>query len=427
MRRIVKAFSFKRDKPNDSKPSPDAPPAVIANSVHVTTRKGRKPSHSLRIKSFTSISSSAQAPASSPITSSPSTPQLSVNSDHPHSSSSSSSAGSVDINPQTPDDEHMGGVPSTRRNKWSLWPIHKRAPSAAAKDLSKAWPDPPSITHAITPRDISPLIHRTAGLESKADFEDVIDDLSTGSENEAVSGTFDHPHTFPVRLPPPVSPAAARQNMRVLIDYKLQPIPVSYPLASSSAAPLYPRSSNGSINLPRKRSIRYNMFQKRLLQRMEETSSDTAPFPYVVANRKPVPIESLSSLPTHVTVWPSKALHVSTFSVGLKRWITRPCFEETHSDYFLSEDGVKARPIIGSSLGVATIEYSETLDILAYPDYYASDTAVAKTDIPVVTVVPPSSQLNSEIASSPQPPSSTSHMSCMFTIILSSSTYPDRL
>lgn len=416
MRRIVKAFSFKRDKPHDSKPSTDVPPAVIADSGHVTTRKGRKSSHSLRIKSFTSISSSAQAPATSPITSSPSTPQLSVNSDHPHSSSSSSSAGSVDINPQTPDDEHMGGIPSTQRSRWSIWPTNKRAPAAAAKDSSKAWPDLPSISHAITPGDISPLTHRAAGAEFKTDY-DVVDDLSTGSVNEAVSVAFDQSHSFPEHRPPHVSPAAARQNMRVSIENKLRPIPVSYPLASSPAAPMYPRSCNSSINLPRKRSIRYNMFQKRLLRRVEEIPSDVASFPYIVTNRISVPIESMASLPAHVTVWPSKSLHVSAVSVGIKRWINRPCFEETHSEYLPSGDGVKARRVTGSSsLGVAAIEYSETLDILAYPDYYSSDTP-AKTDVPLVTVVPPSSQLNSEIAPSPQPPSSASHMSRMSIII----------
>ncbi|KAF8351378.1 hypothetical protein F5887DRAFT_205311 [Amanita rubescens] len=161
MRRFVKALSFKRDKQDDSEPTQDA---SSANGALVTTRKGRKSSHSLRIKSFTSISSSTQAPAFSPITSSPSTPQLSVNSDHPHSSSASSSAGSVENNPQTPDDEHMGGVPSTLRNKWNM-----------------AWPDSPSISHAIRPSDVSPLLHRTAEGEPKADFYDILDDMLTGS------------------------------------------------------------------------------------------------------------------------------------------------------------------------------------------------------------------------------------------------------
>lgn len=309
----------------------------------------------------------------------------------------------------------MGGVPSTQRSKWSIWPTNKRVPTAAAKDSSKAWPDLPSISHAITPSDISPLIHRVAGGEFKTDYD--VDDLSTGSVNEAVSGAFDHPHSFPVHRPQHVSPAAARQNMRVSIENKLRPIPVSYPLASSPAAPMYPRSCNSSINLPRKRSIRYNMFQKRLLRRVEETPSDVASFPYVVTSHKPVPIESMASLPAHVTVWPSKSLHVTAVSVGIKRWINRPCFEETHSEYVPSGDGVKARRVTGSSLGVAAIEYSETLDILAYPDYYTSDTPVGKTDVPLVTVIPPSSQLNSEIPPSLQPPSSASHMSRMSTII----------
>ena len=417
MRRFVKALSFKRDKQDDYKPTQDA---SSSNGSLVTTRKGRKPSHSLRIKSFTSISSSTQAPASSPITSSPSTPQLSVNSDHPHSSSASSSAGSVEINPQTPDDEHMGVVPSTLRNKWNMWVVNKKTPTAAAKDLtqplSKAWPDSPSISHAIRPSDVSPLLHQTAEGEPKADYYDVLDDMLTGSENEAVSDAFDHSHSIPVHRPPP---ATARQNMRVLIESKLQPIPVSYPHASPSTGPFYPRSCNASTELPRNRSMRYNLFQKRLLRRVEETPSDAMSFPYVVTSREPIPIDPLASLPAHVTPWPSQELQISTFSVGIRRWIKRHCFEDKNSEYLPSEEGVQARRITGSSLGVAALEYSEILDILAYPDDYASDTSAAKTDVPVVTIVPPSSQLNSEPASSSQLPSSPSHMSRTFIIFLS--------
>jgi hypothetical protein len=310
----------------------------------------------------------------------------------------------------------MGGVPSTLRNKWNMWVI-KKTPTAAAKDLtqplSRAWPDSPLISHAIRPSDVSPLLHRTAEGEPKADFYDILDDMLTGSENEAVSGAFDRPHS-PVHRPSYVSPAAARQNMRVLIESKLQPIPVSYPHASPSTGPFYPRSCNASTELPQKRSIQYNLFQKRLLRRVEETPSDA--IPYVVTSREPIPIDPLASLPAHVTVRPSE-LQISAFSVGIRRWIKRDCFEDKYGEYLPSEEGVQARRITGSSFGVAALEYSEILDILAYPDDYVSDTS-ARTDVPVVTIVPPSSQLNSETASTSQLPSSPSHMSRTFIIFL---------
>ncbi|KAF8351377.1 hypothetical protein F5887DRAFT_1069095 [Amanita rubescens] len=133
------------------------------------------------------------------------------------------------------------------------------------------------------------------------------------------------------------------------------------------------------------------------------------PFPTVITSREPIPIDPLASLPAHVTVRPSE-LQITAFSVGIRRWIKRGCFEDKYSEYLPSEGGVQAQRITGSSLGVAALEYSEILDILAYPDYYVSDTS-AKTDVPVVTIVPPSSQLNSETASTSQLPSSLSHMS----------------
>jgi len=162
--------------------------------------------------------------------------------------------------------------------------------------------------------------------------------------------------------------------------------------------------------------MRYNLFQKRLLRRVEESASDAMSFPYVVTSGKPIPIDPLASLPGHVTVWPSKELQISAFSAGIRHWIKRDCFEDKYSEYLPSEEGVQVRRITGSSFGVAALEYSEILDILAYPDDYASDISAAKTDVPVVTVVPPSSQLNSETASSSQ--LSSSHMSRTFIIFL---------
>ncbi|KAK2466277.1 hypothetical protein APHAL10511_001919 [Amanita phalloides] len=416
MRRFVKALSFKCDRSENSNPDSHLPSSVAtSDNVHLTTKKGRKPSHSLRIRSIASISSSTQVPVISSITSS-STPQLSMSSDHPHSSSASSSAGSVDINPQTPEDEYMGGVPSTIRNKaWSFWVSNKNSFTATSKKLgrpmSKVRPDPPPISHTIIPSEPSIFLHRTYGGEAKAGIYDILDEASTGSENETGPKVFDRPHNVADSPQLYVNPADARQNMLVLIANKSRPVPVSYPLASSYVGPLYPRSCNNSSDLPRERSMRYSLFQKRLLRRLDETPPDAVSFPFVIRSRKPIPNDPLASLPLHVTVWPSKALQVNSFSIGIRRWVTRPCFEDTHCEYLPSEEGIVVQRVTGTSFGVAAIEFSEALDILAYPDYYTSDTPAAKADVPAVTIVPPSSQLNPETAPEPEPPSSTSVMS----------------
>ncbi|KAF8621657.1 hypothetical protein AX15_007671 [Amanita polypyramis BW_CC] len=406
MRRFVKAISFKRDKSDASTSDVDPPPAAT-NIIDVTNKKSRKPSHSLRIKSFIPISSSTQVPVASPPASSPSTPQLSVSSDHLHSSSASSSAGSVDISLQTPVDEHAGATLSTVKNKsWNMWVSNKRPAAAATKDsgrpLSRAWPDPPPISH---PSSVSTSSRWTSKGETGVGIEDGI---STRSENETSTGTYDQPHSITVHRPLHVSP---RQNVRALIENKRLPIPLSYPFASPSIGPIYPRSCNRTAELPRKRSMRYIMFQKRLSQRVDETPSNPVSFRSLVTNRRSMTVDVPASLPSDVTTWPSKTHQFTSFSLGVRRWISRPCFEDTHIEYLSSEEGFVTRRISGTSLGVAAIDYSDILDILAYPDYYTSDTPAARADLTDVTVIPPSTQLNPETSATLQPSPNSNLMS----------------
>lgn len=391
MRRFVKSLVFKRDKPDNQKSTSDCPPSSTSDDGHVISKKGRKAPHSLRIKSFISTTSSRARVASS-LASSPSTPQLSVNSDHVHSSSASSS-GSVDVNLQTPDDDRASLL---RYPTKDTWVVHKRASAVAVNDRtsreldrfsSKEWLDHPPQISQVVPAIDSPS--RKFVGESKPGIPDLADEALTGSDN-------DHLHVARVQT-------TVRENLRILIESKLVPVPVSHPLASSTG-PLYPRSCNRSADLPRENSMQYTLFQKRLLGRVNETSSDALSLP-IVTTRRSVSRDPLASLSPYDIPWPSKTLQITPYSVGVRRWIARPCFEDAHNVYFPSAEGIVARQVSGTSLGVPALDYSDALDTLADPSYYSPD--ASSTEIPIVTVVPPSTP---EMTLSPQPPSTTANL-----------------
>ncbi|KAM6495808.1 hypothetical protein JOM56_008514 [Amanita muscaria] len=394
MRRFVKSLVFKRDKPDNQKSTPDCPPSSTSDDGHVISKKGRKPPHSLRIKSFISTTSSRARVASS-LASSPSTPQLSVNSDHVHSSSASSS-GSVDVNLQTPDDDRASLL---RYPTKDTWVVHKSASAVSVRDRtsreldrlsSKEWLDHPPQISQVVPAIDSPS--RKFVGEFKPGIPDLADDALTGSDN-------DHLHVARVQMTLDV----VRENLRLLIESKLVPVPVSHPLASSTG-PLYPRSCNRNADLPRENSMQYTLFQKRLLGRINETSSDVLSLP-IVTTRRSVSRDPLASLSPYDIPWPSKTLQITPYSVGVRRWIARPCFEDAHNVYFPSSEGIVARQVSGTSLGVPALDYSDALDTLADPSYYSPD--ASSTEIPIVTVVPPSTP---EMTLSPQPPSTTANL-----------------
>ncbi|KAF8639723.1 hypothetical protein AX17_000985 [Amanita inopinata Kibby_2008] len=424
MRRFVKAFAFKRDNSDSSKQSHDSPSYNSTADAHAANKKNRKPPHSLSIKSHTSISASIQVPVMSPLTSSPSTPQLSVSGDHHHSSSASSSAGSVDLNLQTPDDEHGGILQSPVKNKpWNMWVINKKSSTLTSRDrrlkemggsLSKEWPAPPSISSQdVVPNDLSTLFQPISKGKTKPEaVDDIADETSTGSENDASLVIIDQMHYTGIPRSIPTSSASVRQNMRILIKNKLLPLPVSYPLASYPTAPLYPRSCNRSANLQRKRSIRFNLFQKRLLQRLDETTYDLMSILPLGTNRKPVLNSPPLSASPYDTEWPSKTLQVTSCSVGIRRWISRPCFEDTCILYLPSQGDIVSQQVTGTSLGVAALEYSEALDIMAGPDYFASDITTEPVSVTAATSIAPAViQVNSESVPSDQPAPSSSILS----------------
>ncbi|PFH52801.1 hypothetical protein AMATHDRAFT_46012 [Amanita thiersii Skay4041] len=412
MRRFVKALAFKREKPDDLKSLPDVSPHSTSDTP---TKKNRKQPHSLRIKSHPSFMASRQASTTSPLSSSPSTPQLSLSGDHPHSSAASSSAGSVSASLQTPDDDNLGISHTQVKSKaWNFWLVNKRATSVTSKDskdtsISKEWHEPllpsPDVMHSSLPTFLQ---SDTKGRIKAGALDDAF-------ASEVATSIVDTETRQTTR---PLSPALAKQHLRALINNKLHPPSVSYPFASHPSAPIFPRSCNKCTDLGRKRSIRYILFQRRLLRHLDKTKSDDLSIlPLSERPRLPLKHPLPAALPLDDIELPSKTMQVNPVSSGLRRWVSRPCFEDRYVVYSPSGDDIVSQSVTGPPLGVAEIEYSEALDVMAGVEFSDADLVndSVQPAIPPVSLSHPIVQVSAESALSRQVTSSNSNaLSCMF-------------
>jgi hypothetical protein len=114
--------------------------------------------------------------------------------------------------------------------------------------------------------------------------------------------------------------------------------------------------------------MRRLVLKRRLLQRLERLSVDDAAVILPFGSRSlPATIQA-PIRPDYEACFPSNTTLVFRASPGLRRWISRPCFEDRFSVFLPSDDGVRQSPVT-STLAVAALEYSDSLDILADPDF----------------------------------------------------------
>lgn len=88
-----------------------------------------------------------------------------------------------------------------------------------------------------------------------------------------------------------------------------------------------------------------------------------------------------------------KGHEVRTYSQGLQKWALRPCFEDRF-DVWIPEDGtgnIMRTHVTGTDFGVAALEISESLDILAGATFEESD------------LEPPSSNSSSSLLPTSEP------------------------
>ena len=114
---------------------------------------------------------------------------------------------------------------------------------------------------------------------------------------------------------------------------------------------LFPRSVSETSTLPRRRSLRIHVLKSAILHRYGnfkrcEQPCTLSDFPNI--SRPPVSYPS---------------------SPGIRRWLSRPCFEDRYVVYTPVDSGITCSQV-SASLPVAAIEYSDYLGIMADPSLH---------------------------------------------------------
>ncbi|KXN89662.1 hypothetical protein AN958_05529 [Leucoagaricus sp. SymC.cos] len=347
MRRLAAVFSSKRDK-SDSHRSDHShrPPQPAKKHLKIPLSIGF---------------SSPQVRTPSSITS---TPQLSSVSDHGQSSGSSS--GSASLSLPTPEDDGQAaslGRNATRRS-WRDWLGGKR---------SEPEPPPvPGLPNSSWDRPVPVWDERPPTLQVSRTRDQVrketnnIEDDSEESDDEGSFSVSDDPRS-PMRSQLTASPERARRNLELLIAKGVNPPLPATPFVQHSPNYLFPRSCNRPRSFP-VFDMRRVMFKRRLLNRLERLSADEekAILPFALKAAPVPPVVPI--LPSHEATRPPETSHIFAASPGVRRWISRPCFEDRYSILLPSQDGVRRTPIVGT-LAVTALEYSEFLDVMVDPDF----------------------------------------------------------
>ncbi|KAF8812523.1 hypothetical protein BYT27DRAFT_6425168 [Phlegmacium glaucopus] len=160
-------------------------------------------------------------------------------------------------------------------------------------------------------------------------------------------------------------------NLRIHIQNALvgHPQPNS-PFVYDPHQPIFPRSSNNANTLPPPSSIRKSMLNSRLLARLNSPTLSHSELSSIISfASKSTPLTITHSiLPSSDISRPPKSSHITSASLGIQRWITRPCFEDRFAVYLPTDSGIQCR-LVTSSMPVAALEYPEYLDVMVDPDF----------------------------------------------------------
>ncbi|PPQ94027.1 hypothetical protein CVT25_009875 [Psilocybe cyanescens] len=338
---------------------PDDYLSVLSRGEEMRDKKDKKQQQQQQQQSHTQTPLPLLLPPSSPSpASSLSTPQLSIASDPAHESASSSSHSN---SLPTPNDEL---VP---KRSWRNWIGAKRSSSfklhPPSNQFIPEWPLKP----------------------------------------ESVALDDDDSHENYEHLYSPVSPAIrAHDNLSVLLRNSLVPPLAVSPFVQHNLGPFFPRSSNRPSLLAVQSDTRKEMFAAHLLSRLSDLSpselSSITPFaskPTYSLLSPPPPNFPNASHPvaTHTKAFPS--------SPGLRRWISRPCFEDRHQVYLATDSGVVCLPVSAASLAVAALEYSEHIDVMIDPDFDQYPTSPARNVFEPSSVAEPTTQATQSHAPAP--------------------------
>ncbi|KAF5390621.1 hypothetical protein D9757_002716 [Collybiopsis confluens] len=313
-----------------------------------------------------------------------STPHLSSTGSSEPANSSASSAGSVSLSLQTPEDSPL--VHS--RKSWIPWLAKKSGTTKGANLPESKWTPLPS-----------PLLRNPPpGARTPINT----DDPDPDSESDAY-GEEEDPHSVrPVTEKLNVTSASlakAKAVLNVSIQNNLNGRS-SAPFVIQPGTPLYPRSCNHSRSLPRSNSLASTILKRHLLHkdvnlRPSEAESSIA--------------SSSPDVPISLDMVDDKALSTSErtalFSIGLRHWIARPPFEDRYSVWSAVEGNIVCQRISNSpNFALAALEFSEVIEVAS--DIYGLR---SQYQTPADLQAPVRSVSSSDVPSSAS--SASSHMS----------------
>lgn len=273
--------------------------------------------------------------------------------------SSSSSDGSSSL--RTPDDDALSSISDNgKRSRLSTWFGKRRAVGLAIQDTSDG-NDTVLVPKLINNSDIDPS-------RSSEEVECVMaSPISVVPIDESVI-------------------TKSRVNFQRLLQNGLIPSQSSHPLLENSATAVYPRSSNLHRRLPSSYSLETDMHRRHLLKRLRRKNISPSEQISIISfgYRENVPIvHSQSRKGSGIETLAPGSLKVVQHSRGLRRWVMRPGFEDRVSHWILDDRGViERRQIEGTSRGfaVASLEFSEYLEILANIDHACTSPAETSND-----------------------------------------------
>ncbi|KAF8165265.1 hypothetical protein B0H34DRAFT_231065 [Crassisporium funariophilum] len=333
MRRFASVFNPKRDKHDERKKQP---------------------------KPLDTTLSVPHSPAARSPSSTFSTPQLSIASDPAHSSASSSGSNSVI---HTPDEELLRVLPNaTTKSSWKSWIGGKRSNSLKHKHSG------PSPNRELPDWHTPPFLHPPPKKPPRLPTPPShADDSDEDESEESLDNDSSHIHS-----PPTLQhlPAQAQHNFQTLVKNSLAPpLPVS-PFVQHASGPIFPRSCNRTNILTSQSPVRISMFRQRMLRRLQSSALTSAELAAIlpIASKTIIPV--ITHPPSDIDISrPQKSTKIFLASPGIRRWITRPCFEDRYMVYLATNTGIDCRPVSASSLAIAALEYPEHFDVMVNPDF----------------------------------------------------------
>ena len=331
MRRF--ASLFKRNDKSDSTTTPSAPTDPRVNRP-VKPPSVKRQARFLKSLSVKSVKPTAIREPPHPV------------SQHPLQVSSFSTSSTDSPAPATPDDDSEL-VPSISHRSSNQWSERKLTLPLPAAGGSLGWDPLQKPSLSIPP---VPTIAKSSGSE----------------ESDELSSTA----TSPLSVSSPL-PVSSHKPLHSFTTYALAPSFSIPPLVHLPNVPLFPRSSNSISSLPNQETLATTLHRTQILRRLDSRDLTVSEERSIASftSRRPLPAKSpclLSKIDDGPVCDPKR---VSDASQGLKRWISRPCFEDRMSVYIPGPSGrpgdIVERNVSGGTLGVAALEVSETIEILA--------------------------------------------------------------